>query len=65
MFLKSEQVAETLKVTTLTLYRWRRDGKGPPAVKVGRRYLYDAEFFKAWLESQPSGSKKSPYQTAQ
>ena len=60
MYLKAEQIAETLKVTSLTLYRWRRDGKGPPAVKIGRRYLYDEKAFQAWLAAQPTGWKNMP-----
>ena len=36
-FLKTAEVAARLGVSTRTLARWAKEGKGPPAVRIQRR----------------------------
>lgn len=38
--LTTNQLAERWHLTPLTLIRWRKAGKGPKWLKVGRRILY-------------------------
>jgi excisionase family DNA binding protein len=47
-----EEVAERLRVSVLTV-RWRRqERRFIPAIRVGRRLVWDARDVAAWLESQ-------------
>ncbi len=47
-----EEVAERLRVPVQT-ERWlRQEGRFAPAIRVGRRLIWDARDLAAWLESQ-------------
>jgi hypothetical protein len=35
-----------------TLIAWEKDGKGPPATRVGRDVTYRASSVEKWLEAQ-------------
>lgn len=48
--LTSDEVADLLKVTRNTLERWRREGEGPPAMKIGRQVRYDENELQTWLK---------------
>ena len=51
-YLRPEDLAEQLGVTTRTLRRWRTLRIGPPQLKCGpRRILYKVEDVRAWLDS--------------
>jgi len=45
-----EEVAERLRVSVLTVRWLRQEGRFAPAIKVGRRLLWDAHDVAAWLE---------------
>jgi excisionase family DNA binding protein len=47
-----EEVAERLRVSVLTVRWLRQEGRFAPAIKVGRRLVWDARDLAAWLESQ-------------
>jgi excisionase family DNA binding protein len=47
-----EEVAERLRVSVLTVRWLRQEGRFAPAIKVGRRLVWDARDVAAWLESQ-------------
>jgi len=47
-----EEVAERLRVSVLTVRWLRQEGRFVPAIKVGRRLVWDARDVAAWLESQ-------------
>jgi excisionase family DNA binding protein len=47
-----EEVAERLRVSVLTIRWLRQEGRFAPAIKVGRRLVWDARDVAAWLESQ-------------
>jgi excisionase family DNA binding protein len=46
-----EEVAERLRVSVLTVRWLRQEGRFAPAIRVGRRLMWDAEDVAAWLES--------------
>jgi hypothetical protein len=45
-------VAELLKVHPDTLYNWRREQVGPPAIRIGRRVRYPRAGLVDWLQRQ-------------
>ncbi len=47
-----EEVAERLRVSVLTVRWLRQDGRFAPAIKVGRRLMWDTRDVDAWLEAQ-------------
>ena len=47
-----EEVAERLRVSVLTVRWLRQEGRFVPAIKVGRRLMWDTRDVAAWLESQ-------------
>lgn len=46
-----EEVAERLRVSVLTVRWLRQEGRFAPAIKVGRRLVWDPRDIAAWLES--------------
>ena len=49
--LTTEEVAERLRVSVLTVRWLRQEGRFAPAIKVGRGLVWDARDLAAWLES--------------
>jgi excisionase family DNA binding protein len=47
-----EEVAERLRVPVQTVRWLRQEGRFAPAIRVGRRLIWDARDLAAWLESQ-------------
>ena len=51
--LTSEQAAEMLQVSLRTLEAWRRDGSGPPHLRLGNKTIrYFTEDLCLWLNSR-------------
>lgn len=48
----TDDVAERLKIPAGTLRRWRREGKGPPFLTLGRHVRYDPGAVRQWLREQ-------------
>lgn len=46
------EVAEYVRVSRQTVYRWRSVGEGPPWIKAGGAVRYRREDVDAWLESR-------------
>lgn len=46
-----EEVAERLRVSVLTIRWLRQDGRFTPAIKVGRRLVWDVRDVDAWAAS--------------
>ena len=46
-----DEVAERLRVSVLTVRWLRQEGRFIPAIRVGRRLVWDARDVAAWLES--------------
>ena len=52
-----EEVAERLRVSVLTVQWLRQEGRFAPAIKVGRRLVWDARDIDAWLKAQREPGK--------
>lgn len=46
-----DEVAEYLRVPVLTVRWLRQEGRFAPAIKIGRRLVWDVADVAAWLES--------------
>lgn len=51
-----EEVAEMLRVSVLTVRWLRQEGRFVPAIRVGRRLVWDARDVAEWLDSQRESS---------
>lgn len=47
-----DEVAQYLRVPVLTVRWLRQEGRFAPAIKVGRRLVWDARDIAAWLDAQ-------------
>ena len=52
-----EEVAERLRVSVLTVRWLRQEGRFVPAIRVGRRLVWDARDVTAWVEAQREAPK--------
>jgi excisionase family DNA binding protein len=52
-----EEVAERLRVSVPTVRWLRQEGRFTPAIKVGRRLMWDARDVDAWLKAQRETTK--------
>jgi Helix-turn-helix domain len=52
IFLNAQEAAAFLRISTVTLARWRIEGCGPPFRKFGRRVLYARADLISWAEAQ-------------
>ena len=52
IYLNVPETADLLRVSPVTLGRWRIEGSGPPFRKFGRRVLYARADLIAWAEEQ-------------
>jgi excisionase family DNA binding protein len=50
--LTPDDLAAELGVSLMTLWRWRRDGTGPPFAMVGRHVRYRRRDVDRWLDSR-------------
>ena len=48
-WIKRDELARQLSVTTDTLARWATQGIGPPRIRIGRRVLYRRASVEKWL----------------
>jgi excisionase family DNA binding protein len=48
-YMTTRQLAAQTGLAVVTLEAWRRQGEGPPHVRVGRRVLYERTAVEAWL----------------
>jgi len=52
-WLTAEEVAAELRLASVkTLYKWREQRKGPPALKIGRGLRYTRSDVNAWIAEQ-------------
>lgn len=49
--LTTAEAAESLRVTTRTLQRWRREGVGPEYLRMEGRIYYTTELLEEYLAS--------------
>jgi hypothetical protein len=55
-FLTANETALFLRISPVTLSRWRIEGAGPPFRKFGRRVLYARPELLAWTNAQKRSS---------
>jgi Helix-turn-helix domain len=53
-FLSESRVAAMLGYSQRQLQRWRKEHNGPPSTKVGRRWYYEMNKLRKWIERQNS-----------
>ncbi len=61
LFVEGE-VAQVLKCTTSALRRWRREGRGPRFVRVGRLIRYSKSDLEDFIEENSVGKAKEKEQ---
>lgn len=47
-----DDVSTYLRISTETLYQWRKKRTGPPGRKIGRHLRYDEREVRAWFHEQ-------------
>lgn len=59
VLLNTKEAAEVLRISAISLHRWRGQGKGPKFVELGRKIYYRPGDLDAYLEelSKKSGEK--------
>jgi hypothetical protein len=60
LFLTASEVAALLRISPVTLSRWRIEGCGPPFRKFGRRVLYSHGDLLTWAETQRRWNTSAP-----
>lgn len=51
-YLTTEETAALIRTPVATLYRWRHEGSGPRARKIGKRLLYRLDEVIEWADSR-------------
>lgn len=49
--LSIDALAEYVGVPVVTIYRWRTEGKGPCALRIGRHLKFPLSSVRSWLDS--------------
>lgn len=62
-FLTDPQFARLVKTSTRTTETWRRNGNGPPFIRLGRRILYRRCDVETWLAAQRFHSRAHELRT--
>ena len=60
VFLTVREAAALLRLSEITMARWRIEGNGPPHYKFGRRVVYARSDLIAWTEVQRRQSTSEP-----
>jgi predicted DNA-binding transcriptional regulator AlpA len=55
-YLNGMDAGTRLGLSPETLYAWRREGKGPPYIRLGRRIMYKVADLDAWMAANRSGA---------
>jgi hypothetical protein len=59
-FLTAVETADFLRLSTVTLARWRSSGDGPPFLRFGRRCIYRRRDLVRWAKQQCRTSTSQP-----
>ena len=51
-YLRREELAEQLGVSTRTIDRWHSLRNGPPRIAIGRTILYNLDSVRDWLQAR-------------
>jgi hypothetical protein len=55
-FLSTKDASQVLKLTVLTLARYRCSGFGPPFMKIGGKILYERGVIETWALNRKRSS---------
>ena len=58
--LSVQELANLLQIPPKTVYSWRYEGKGPPAVPIGKYLRFRVEDVLAWLDDRAETSSPQP-----
>ena len=53
--ISERRLAELLGRSPRQLQRWRKEQKGPPCMKIGRRWYYEISKLQEWIERKKAG----------
>jgi hypothetical protein len=56
-YMNIEDVANFLRVPVLTIRWLRQEGRFAPAIKVGKRLVWEADDVRAWAEAQREAAR--------
>lgn len=59
ILMNTAEAAEALRLGVATLHRWRKAGKGPPYIEMGRKVYYRRADLDRWIEEQ----QRQPHHT--
>ena len=63
-FITPKALTARLNVTLATLYAWRKNGTGPPWVRIGKSSIrYPAAEFNAWIARNTTTNEQTKGQT--
>lgn len=54
-YVTTRQLADILGVSVVSLELWRRQGRGPAYIRLGRAVRYDMADVETWVASQRRG----------
>jgi hypothetical protein len=60
LFLTVGEVAALLRLSPVTLGRWRIEGRGPPFLKFGKRVVYGHAEVVSWAHAQKRQNTSVP-----
>jgi Helix-turn-helix domain len=60
IFLSAKETAELLRISPVTLSRWRIEGRGPEYRNFGRRVVYARADLITWADAQRRRSTSAP-----
>jgi excisionase family DNA binding protein len=63
-YLTEAQVAAQLGVTARTIWRWRKERRGPPVTLFGRRVLFHIDSVRAWLKRREQAMPRDKWRSA-
>ena len=52
ILLNTTETAKELRLGIATLHRWRKAGKGPPFIEMGRKVYYRRIDLENWIQQQ-------------
>lgn len=58
VLLNTQEAAKVLRVSAITLHRWRGHGKGPNFIELGRKIYYRPSDIDAYLDELAQKSAK-------
>jgi excisionase family DNA binding protein len=57
--LTPDELSKSYKISKRTLENWRRNGSGPPWIRIGRQIRYPRSGIKEWIETQNKGRARA------